>query len=97
MLENFDSGTFNNLSFTSRCTCKFLYIEDKLIYYLKIHAQKYKQYKFEMPWTISSINVCDRFYVREDIFEGQFCVMPNTIKNQYILKFKILGRTSRSL
>ena len=33
---------------------------------------------------------CDKFYVQVDIFKGQFCVTPTTIKNKDILKLKIL-------
>ena len=28
----------------------------------------------------------DNFYVRAEIYEGQFCAMPNTIKNLDIIK-----------
>ena len=39
-----------------------------------------------------SVNFCDKFYVRADIFEDQFCAIPNTIKIKIFKKIKNIGQ-----
>ena len=34
----------------------------------------------------NSVNFSDKFYVRAENVEGQFCLTPNTIKNRLIKK-----------
>ena len=50
---------------------KVIYEEDKVSTGSRVNGGLYKT---------RSANFCGRFYLRADIFEGQFCGTPNTIK-----------------
>ena len=47
----------------------------------------YNRYYLHLLRTCSE-SFCDKFYVRTEIFEGQFCTTPNTINNKDISKIQ---------
>ena len=55
------------------------------------HTRSVKKLK---EYVTHSTFFCDNFYARAEIFKGQFCTTPNTIKSEEILKVKIIGKTS---
>ena len=93
-IENF-LDQYINLSTTSGT---FQYSHYVYLSEIKIREVSHtRNMKNLREYVTHSTMFCDNFYARAEIFKGQFCMAPNTVKSEEILKLKLLGKTSGSV